>query len=42
MPTIHANGLTVAYQVAGAGPPLILLHGASTDARSQFTEEGLP
>lgn len=36
MPTIDANGLTVAYETAGTGPPLILLHGASTDARSQF------
>lgn len=36
MPTIDANGLTVAYETAGAGPPLILLHGASTDARAQF------
>lgn len=29
MPTIDANGLTVACAVAGSGPPLILLHGAT-------------
>lgn len=36
MPTIDANGLTVFYEVAGSGPPLIMLHGASTDAQTQF------
>jgi pimeloyl-ACP methyl ester carboxylesterase len=33
MPTIDANGLTVAYETAGAGPPLILLHGATGSGR---------
>jgi 3-oxoadipate enol-lactonase len=32
MPTIDANGLTIGYDVAGAGPPLVLLHGATSDA----------
>ena len=36
MPTIDANGLTVGYDVAGAGPPLILLHGATSDAARDF------
>jgi pimeloyl-ACP methyl ester carboxylesterase len=36
MPTIDANGLTVAYETAGAGPPLILLHGATGSARSHM------
>ena len=36
MPTISANGLTVAYEVAGEGPPLILLHGATGSGRSHF------
>ncbi len=36
MPTIHANGLDVGYDVAGAGPPLILLHGATTSGGATF------
>jgi pimeloyl-ACP methyl ester carboxylesterase len=30
MPTIEANGLETTYEVAGAGPPLVMLHGATT------------
>ena len=30
MPTVRANGLDIAYQVRGAGPPLIALHGATS------------
>jgi pimeloyl-ACP methyl ester carboxylesterase len=36
MPTIHANGLDIAYEVVGSGPPLVLLHGASTSSRATF------
>jgi 3-oxoadipate enol-lactonase len=36
MPSIDANGLTIGYDVAGAGPPLILLHGATSDASRDF------
>lgn len=36
MPTIHANGLDIAYEVEGAGPPLILLHGASSSGAADF------
>jgi len=36
MPTIDANGLSIGYDVAGAGPPLILLHGATSDAARDF------
>lgn len=32
MPTIRANGLDMAYTVEGEGPPLVLLHGASSSA----------
>lgn len=39
MPTIDANGLTIGYDVAGAGPPLILLHGATSDAARDFREQ---
>lgn len=38
MPTIEANGLPMAYLAEGAGPPLVLLHGASTDAATQFAD----
>jgi pimeloyl-ACP methyl ester carboxylesterase len=36
MPTIDANGLTIGYDVAGAGPPLVMLHGATSDAARDF------
>jgi pimeloyl-ACP methyl ester carboxylesterase len=36
MPTIEANGLSIGYDVTGAGPPLILLHGATSDAGRDF------
>jgi pimeloyl-ACP methyl ester carboxylesterase len=36
MPSIQANGLTIGYDVAGAGPPLILLHGATSAAARDF------
>ncbi len=40
MPTIEANGLAIGYDVVGAGPPLVLLHGAtsagSRDLRGQL------
>jgi pimeloyl-ACP methyl ester carboxylesterase len=36
MPRIRANGLEIGYEVAGAGPPLIALHGASGSGRDDF------
>ena len=30
MPSIQANGLDIAYEVRGAGPPLVALHGATS------------
>ena len=36
MPTILANRLETAYEVDGAGPPLIALHGATTSGREHF------
>ncbi len=36
MPTIDANGLRTGYDVAGAGPPLILLHGATSAGSRDF------
>jgi pimeloyl-ACP methyl ester carboxylesterase len=32
MPTVRANGLDISYTVDGQGPPLVLLHGASSSA----------
>lgn len=33
---VEANGLRVRYDVVGAGPPLVLLHGASSTGREDF------
>ena len=33
---VGANGLRIGYDVAGAGPPLLLLHGASSSGRVDF------
>jgi pimeloyl-ACP methyl ester carboxylesterase len=33
MDTIEVNGLSIAYQRAGSGPPLVLLHGILGDSR---------
>src|SRR3954447_19372086 len=39
MPTIHANGLDIAYDVSGAGPALVLLHGATSAGREDFAAQ---
>jgi pimeloyl-ACP methyl ester carboxylesterase len=36
MPTIRANGLEVGYDAVGAGPPLVLLHGATSSGHETF------
>jgi pimeloyl-ACP methyl ester carboxylesterase len=36
MPTIEADGRTTAYEVDGAGPPLVLLHGATGSGGDHF------
>ena len=36
MRLVRANGLDVGYEVEGAGPPLVLLHGASSSGRADF------
>jgi pimeloyl-ACP methyl ester carboxylesterase len=39
VPTIRANGLDIAYDVHGAGPPLVLLHGATSLGRRDFAAQ---
>ena len=36
MPVVAANGLEIAYDVVGAGPPLVVLHGAASLGREDF------
>ena len=39
MPTVHANGLDIGYEVHGAGPPLVMLHGATSAGREDFAAQ---
>ena len=39
MPTIRANDLEIAYEETGGGPPLVLLHGASTTGRETYAAQ---
>lgn len=39
MPTLRANGLDIGYDVQGAGPPLVLLHGATSLGRDDFAAQ---
>ena len=39
MPVLRANGLDVAYDVRGEGPPLVLLHGATSSGREDFAAQ---
>ena len=39
MPTLAANGLEIAYETHGAGPPLVLLHGATSAGREDFAAQ---
>lgn len=39
MPTIRANGLDIGYDVQGAGPPLVLLHGATSLGREDYAAQ---
>jgi pimeloyl-ACP methyl ester carboxylesterase len=39
MPTIAANGLEIGYEVHGAGPPLVMLHGATSSGREDFAAQ---
>jgi pimeloyl-ACP methyl ester carboxylesterase len=39
VPTVAANGLQIGYDVEGAGPPLILLHGATSIGAEDFAAQ---
>ena len=39
MPTIRANGLDIGYDVAGDGPPLVMLHGATSAGSLDFAAQ---
>jgi len=39
MPAVRANGLQIGYDVHGAGPPMILLHGASSSGREDYAAQ---
>lgn len=39
MPHIRANGLDIHYSTEGAGPPLVMLHGASSTAEEDWAAQ---
>ncbi len=39
MPTLRANELDIAYAVHGAGPPLVMLHGATSIGADDFAAQ---
>jgi len=39
MPFLNANGIDIAYTVEGGGPPLVLLHGASSSALEDWAQQ---
>ena len=39
MPSIRANGLEIGYDVHGAGPPLVMLHGAGSSGREDWAAQ---
>jgi pimeloyl-ACP methyl ester carboxylesterase len=39
VPHVAANGLEIGYEVHGAGPPLVMLHGATSTGREDFAAQ---
>lgn len=39
MPVVRANGIDIAYEMRGAGPPLVLLHGATSIGHEDFAAQ---
>jgi pimeloyl-ACP methyl ester carboxylesterase len=39
VPIVHANGIDISYTVEGAGPPLVMLHGATSTAAEDWAAQ---
>jgi pimeloyl-ACP methyl ester carboxylesterase len=39
MPTVGGNGLDISYDAVGAGPPLVMLHGATSSGRLDYAAQ---
>jgi pimeloyl-ACP methyl ester carboxylesterase len=39
VPLVHANGIDISYTVEGAGPPLVMLHGATSSALEDWAAQ---
>jgi pimeloyl-ACP methyl ester carboxylesterase len=39
VPSIKANGLDIGYDTVGAGPPIVMLHGATSAGREDFAAQ---
>jgi len=39
VPTVRANDLDIGYDVLGAGPPIVMLHGATSVGREDFAAQ---
>jgi pimeloyl-ACP methyl ester carboxylesterase len=39
VPSIRANGIDQTYEVVGAGPPLVMLHGATSSGSADFAAQ---
>jgi pimeloyl-ACP methyl ester carboxylesterase len=39
MPTVAANGIDISYTVEGAGPPMVMLHGATSSALEDWSAQ---
>lgn len=39
MPTVHANGIDIHFETRGAGPPLVMLHGAGSTGTMNWSAQ---
>ena len=39
MPYVHGNGIDIHYEVEGAGPPVVMLHGATSGAEEDWAAQ---
>src|SRR6188508_2668095 len=39
LPHVHANGIDIHYTVEGAGPPVVMLHGATSAALDDWSAQ---